>query len=130
MLFFQLWFTLKPRPWLKHFLSLVVEYHFKALYRSTHPDVFLGKGILKICSKFTREYPCRSAFSIKLLCNFVEITLLHGCYVNLLHIFRTLFLKNTCGWMLLIVQKFLESFIIVIIYQLHCSLVKSVNSLI
>ena len=29
-------------------------------------EKFLGKGILKICSKFTGEHPCRSAISIKL----------------------------------------------------------------
>ena len=29
---------------------------------------FLKKGVLKICSKFTGEHPCRSAVSIKLLC--------------------------------------------------------------
>ena len=33
--------------------------------RSSHPDVFLGKGVLKICSKFTAEHPWRSAISIK-----------------------------------------------------------------
>ena len=27
---------------------------------------FLGKGVLKICSKFTGEHPCRSVVSIKL----------------------------------------------------------------
>ena len=32
----------------------------------------------------------------------LEITLRHGCSpVNLLHIFRTTFLKNTSGWLLL-----------------------------
>ena len=35
--------------------------------RSSHPEVFLGKGILEICSKFTGEHPSRSAISIKLL---------------------------------------------------------------
>ena len=55
-----------------------------------HPDVFLEKGALKICSKLTGEQPCRSAISIKLLCNFIEIALWHGLSpVNLLHIFRT-----------------------------------------
>ena len=34
--------------------------------------VFLGKGVRKICSKFTGEHPCRSAISVKLLCNFIE----------------------------------------------------------
>ena len=39
---------------------------------------------------------------IKLHSNFIEIALWHGCSrVNLLHIFRTLFPKNTCGWLLL-----------------------------
>ena len=34
--------------------------------------------------------------------NFIEITLRHKCSaVNLLHIFRTLFLKKTSGWLLL-----------------------------
>ena len=37
-----------------------------------------------------------------MLCNFIEITLRHGCSpVNLLHIFRTPFFKNTSGWLLL-----------------------------
>ena len=62
----------------------------------------LIKRCLKICSKFTGEHPCRSTISIKLLCNFIEIALRHECYpVNLLHIFRTLFLKNTSGELLL-----------------------------
>ena len=33
-------------------------------FRSIPPVVFLGKGALKICSKFTGEHPCRSAISI------------------------------------------------------------------
>ena len=70
--------------------------------RSSHPEVFLRKGVLKICSKFTGEHPCRSAISIKLHSNFVKIALRHGCCpVNLLHIFRTLFLKNTSRRLLL-----------------------------
>ena len=36
------------------------------LNRSNSPDVFLGKGILKICGKFTGEHPCQSVISIKL----------------------------------------------------------------
>ena len=34
-------------------------------YRSSPSEVFLGKGVLKICSKFTGEHPCRSAISIQ-----------------------------------------------------------------
>ena len=70
--------------------------------RSSHPEVFFEKGVLKICSKSTGEHPCRSVISIKLLCNFIEIALRHGCSpVNLLHIFRTPFPRNTSGWLLL-----------------------------
>ena len=59
------------------------------------------KGVLKIYSKLTGEHPCWSMISIKLLCNFIEITIRHGCSpVTLLHIFRTAFLKNTSEWLL------------------------------
>ena len=34
-------------------------------FRNSRPKVFLGKGVLKICSKFTREHPCWSVISIK-----------------------------------------------------------------
>ena len=36
---------------------------------SSRPEVFLEKGVLKICSKFTGKHPCWSAISIRLLCN-------------------------------------------------------------
>ena len=63
-------------------------------------DMFLGKDVLNICSKFTGELPC--VISIKLLGNFIEIVVRHGCSpLNFLHIFRTLFPKKTCGWLLL-----------------------------
>ena len=75
---------------------------WKSTFRSSHPEVFLEKGALKTCSKFTGEHPCRSVISIKLLCIFIEITRRHGCSpVNLPHIFRTPFLKNTSGRLLL-----------------------------
>ena len=70
--------------------------------RSSRPEVFLRKSSLKICRKFTGEHPCRNVISIKLLCNFIEIALRHGCSpVNLLHIFRAPFIKNTSGRLLL-----------------------------
>ena len=70
--------------------------------RSSHPEVFLRKGVLKICNKFTGEYQCWSVISIKLLSNFIEITLRHECCpVNLLHIVRTSLPKNTSGRLLL-----------------------------
>ena len=58
--------------------------------RSSPPDMFLIKGVLKICSKFTGQHPCRNVIPIKFLCNVIEITLRHGCSpVNLVHIFIT-----------------------------------------
>ena len=65
-------------------------------------EVFLGKGFMEIRSKFTGENPCRSAISIKLLGNFIEIAHRHGFSpVNLLHIFKTYFPKNTSEGLLL-----------------------------
>ena len=70
----------------------------QTIYRSSHPEVFMRKGVLKICSKFTGEHPCRSVISIKSQSTFIETTLRHGCSpINLLHIFRTPFPRNTSG---------------------------------
>ena len=66
--------------------------------RGSRSEVFLGKGVLKICIEFTGEHPCRSVISTKLFCHFLEITLWHGCSpVNSVHIFRTPFLESTSG---------------------------------
>ena len=58
--------------------------------------MFLWKGVLKICSKFTGQHPCRSVNSPE----------------NSLHIFRTPFYKNICGGLLkdIACQIFSESF--------------------
>ena len=70
--------------------------------RSSLPETFLRKGALKIYCKFTRELPYRSVISIKLLCNFIEITLRHGCSpINLMHIYKKSFPKKTTGGLLL-----------------------------
>ena len=64
--------------------------------------MFLEKVVLKIGSKFTGENTCQSAISIKLQSSVIEITFRYGCSsVNLMHIFRTPFSKNTSGWLLL-----------------------------
>ena len=56
--------------------------------------------------KIYRRTPCRSTISIKLQSNFIEIRLRHGCSpVNLLHIFRTPFLEDTSGWLLLKISR-------------------------
>ena len=84
------------------FITQVVSLLESKMNRSSPLDVSLGKDVLKICSKFTGEHPCRSEISIKLQRNFIEITLPYGCFpVNLLHISRTPFYKNTSGGLLL-----------------------------
>ena len=73
------------------------------LVRSSPPEVFSGKGVLKICSKFTGEHPCRSVISIKLQSNFIEITLHHGRSPSckLAAYFQNTFSKNSSGGLLL-----------------------------
>ena len=67
--------------------------------RISHPGLFLGKGILKISRKFTGEHSCREVI---LIWNATEIALRHRWFpVNLLHIFRTPFPKNTSGSLVL-----------------------------
>ena len=71
--------------------------------RSSHPEVFLERRILKICPKITEEYPCQSAILttlqsilIRFQSTLIEITLRHGCSpLHLLHILRTPFPKTT-----------------------------------
>ena len=48
-----------------------VKDNFTAFFalEAVPPEVFLEEGILKICSKFTREHSYQSVISIKLLCN-------------------------------------------------------------
>ena len=76
--------------------------HKSKINRSSRPEMFFRKSVLKICSKFKGEHLCWSVISIKLESNFIEITLHHWCYpVNLLHIFRTAFPNNTSGRLLL-----------------------------
>ena len=77
----------------KEVKSMVISLFESSIkYRSSLPEVFLGKGALKYAAKFTGEHPCRSVISIKFQNNFIEITLQHGCSsVDLLHIFRTTF---------------------------------------
>ena len=70
--------------------------------RSSSHEVFLGKGVLKICSKIIREHLWRTAISKKLQGNFIEITLRHGCsLVSLLRSFWTPFAKNISEWLFL-----------------------------
>ena len=65
---------------------------------SSHPEVFLEKGVLKIYSKFPGEHPCRSVTSIKLLYWNHTSTWVFSC--KFAACFRTPFPKNTSGRLL------------------------------
>ena len=95
---------------------------FSFLSRSHHPEVLLRKGFLKICSKVTGEHPCQCVISIKLGWNFIEIAVRYRCSpVNLLHIFRTRFSRNTPGRLLLffIRLKRISKFLILFFFFQH-----------
>ena len=80
-------YTIRSAAYLTH-NTINKNFERSALHtQKQHPEVFLGKGVLKICSKFTGEHPCRGVILITLLCKFIEIALRHGCSdVTLLHI--------------------------------------------
>ena len=68
---FLLFFKLKNKPAAWNTVS------YFSTFRRSHPEVFLWKGVLKICSKFT-EHPCWSVKVWIVICrwqnhNFVEI---------------------------------------------------------
>ena len=79
------------------FSGTIIKLHLrKTIFsKSSHPEVFLGKDVPKICSKFTRKHPCRSVISIKLLCNLIEITLRHGCSAWVFSCKFTAYFQNT-----------------------------------
>ena len=64
--------------YMKNVTSITKPQEFDRTFISSLPEVFLGKGALKICSKFAS--------------NFIEIALRHGCSpVNLLQYFQNTF---------------------------------------
>ena len=84
------------------FNSFLLTIFKNTVSRSSPPALFLEKGALKKCKKFTGQHPCQSEISIKLLCNFIEIILWQGCSpVHLLRISRKTFCKNNYGALLL-----------------------------
>ena len=64
--------------------------------KSSPPKVFLRKGVLKIYSKFkfTGEFPCQRVISIKLLSNFIEITLVWVFSCKFAAYFQNIFLQE------------------------------------
>ena len=59
-------------PWFQELWSRNLgSSKIQGYFRRSPLKIFLGKGVLKICNKFTEEHPYRSVISIKLLCSSV-----------------------------------------------------------
>ena len=58
--------------WKKLFLQSSIQ----LFIRSSHLEMFLRKGVLITCTKFTGEHPCQSVISIKLFIFLVYINIL------------------------------------------------------
>ena len=67
----------------------------KLINRSSREEVFLRKGVVKVCSKFTGEDPCRSVISINLLYDFISILAWFFSYKF------AVYFQNTSGRLLL-----------------------------
>ena len=91
-----------------HFQHILIWFNnlklSKGSWRSSHPEVFLGKGVLKICCKFTGDLQICCIFSEHLFlrtpkaCNFIKKILWHRCFpLSFAKILRTTFLQNTSG---------------------------------
>ena len=84
--------------------NIIWQAYWVKIFRSS-PQVFVKTAVLQICSKFIREHSCGNVISIKLVCNFTETTLPHGCFpLYVLHICRKHYLRNIYGRLLLNLQ--------------------------
>ena len=78
---------------------MIKPFHSFPVCRSSHQEVFLGKGVLNICNKFTGEHPRESAISIKLLATLLKPHFGQGVLMWICCIFSEhLFLRK---WLLL-----------------------------
>ena len=85
----------------KDYFSLVMS----RKYRSSRPDVFCEKGVVKNFAKFTGKHLCLSLFFNKVAgaaSNLLQKRLWHRCFpVNFVKFLRTLFLIEHLWWLLL-----------------------------
>ena len=53
------------------------------MFRSSPPEVFSNKDAVQIQSEPTGEQTCKSTILTKPLCDFIEITPMHGCTLRI-----------------------------------------------
>ena len=71
------------------------------IYRSSRPEVFCRKGVLRNIAKFAGKHPCRSLFFNK-AAGLLKKRLRHWCFlVNFAKFLRTPFLTKNLRWLLL-----------------------------
>ena len=97
----QIWSQIILDP--DHLTEYLFFYHCYVF--KNQPIVFLDQHNKQklVPAPIIRIFMWNVSFACKvlLLCNFIPIALRHGCSpVNLPHIFRTAFSKNTPGWLL------------------------------
>ena len=74
----------------------------QCIIRSSSPEVFFRKGVLKVCSKFAKEHPYRSVISIKFLKQLYWNRFSAWVFsCKFAAYFRTPFPKNTSGCLIL-----------------------------
>ena len=78
-------------------LQNLIKTRLTPTFRSSQPEVFLGKVVQKICSKFTGEHPCRSCFATLLKLHFSMGVLLEICCIFSEHLFLRTPLRG-CFW--------------------------------
>ena len=80
----------------RRFKTSLKDIILKRIIRSSPAEVFLYKDVLKSAAELQENT------HVEVPCSFIEITLCHGCSpINLLHIFRKPFPKNTSEGLLL-----------------------------
>ena len=78
----------------KYLKEMATAQVFSCEFCEHYKDPFFTEPRMENCFW---KFPVPSV-ALQLLCNFIKITLRHGCSpVNLLHIFRTPFTKNISG---------------------------------
>ena len=73
-------------------VSMLTHSALQHLFRSSPSEVFLGKGVLKVCSKLTGEHPCRGTNKMMV---FLQSKFLQACYSSGPHIMSVLKLVHT-----------------------------------
>ena len=97
-LFTHNWFPISDKFQAKHFLKVSKE----AEYRSSRPEVFYKKGVLRNFAKFVGKHLCQSLFFNKVAglrpATLLKKKLWHRCLpVNFEKFLRTPFLQNISG---------------------------------